>query len=98
MERQQIEQVVLDAIRDANRGRGEDEQLPVSPEAAIFGPGSPLDSLGLVGLLIDIEERLREEGVNVTLSDERAVSQTRSPFRNVPRLVAYIVSLLEQPA
>ena len=53
------------------------------PEAPIFGPDSPLDSLGLVGLLLDIEEGLQAIGCDVVLSDERAVSQKRSPFRNV---------------
>jgi hypothetical protein len=32
----------------------------------------------------------------VALSDARAMSQTRSPFRDVPSLVAYISDLLEQ--
>lgn len=93
-----LETIVLDAIKTANLARDPREQLEVSPTAALFGPGSPLDSLGLVALLIDIEDALRSEGVELALSDERAMSQKRSPFRSVPRLVAYIATLLEQPA
>ena len=55
----------------------------VAADAPIFGPDSSLDSLGLVGLLLDIEEGLQAIGCDVVLSDERAVSQKRSPFRNV---------------
>jgi acyl carrier protein len=81
-----------------NASRDPGEQLPVSPTATIFGPDSPLDSLGLVALLIDVEDGLRDAGVEVALSDERAMSQKRSPFRSVPRLVEYIQGLIEVAA
>jgi hypothetical protein len=38
-------------------------------------------------------EALDDAGHPVVLSDERAVSQVRSPFRDVPSLVDYIVQL-----
>ena len=94
MEPSRIEGIVLDAVRAANGSRGPDEQLPVAPDAPLFGPGSCLDSLGLVSLLVDIEEAFHAAGVDVTLSDERAVSRTRSPFRSVPAMVSYISELL----
>jgi hypothetical protein len=85
--------VVLEAMRNANLARDPATQLQVSPDAPIFGPGSPLDSLGLVALLFDIEEGLAGLGYQVLLSDERAMSQKRSPFRSVPALVEYVGSL-----
>jgi hypothetical protein len=94
MQREGIVQTVLDAMRAANLSRDPGEQLEVSENAVIFGPGSPLDSLGLVALLIDIEETMASEGCPITLSDERAMSQSKSPFRSVPRLVDYIVSII----
>ena len=86
----EIRQLVLRAMHNVNLARKPDMQLQVGPDAALFGGDSPLDSLGLVSLLIDIEEALSDCGVQVTLSDARAMSQTRSPFRSVPALVAYI--------
>jgi acyl carrier protein len=80
-------------MRDTNLARDAASQLAVSPEAPIFGPDSPLDSLGLVGLLLDIEEGMQAIGCSVVLSDERAVSQKRSPFRTVESLVGYIATL-----
>jgi acyl carrier protein len=85
--------VVLEALRNANLARDAAAQLPVSPDAPIFGPGSPLDSLGLVALLFDVEEGLAALGCAVLLSDERAMSQKRSPFRSVPALVDYVGSV-----
>ena len=98
MEPKDIESIILDAIRNANLARDPSEQLEVSPTARLFGRGSPLDSLALVALLIDVEEGLRAAGSSVALSDDRAMSQTRSPFRSVPALVEYISTLLAEQA
>jgi len=90
-----VREVVLQAMRLANLAREDSAQLEVSAEAPIFGPDSALDSLGLVALLLDIEDGLRSIGCEVVLSDERAMSQKRSPFRSVPALVAYITSVAQ---
>ena len=92
-----LQEIVLAALATANLARDPDQQLPVAPDAPLFGSGSPLDSLGLVGLLVDIEDALRDRGAEVELSDARAMSQTRSPFRDVPALVGYIGGLLAPP-
>lgn len=93
----EIQELVLRAIRNINMARKPEAQLEASPTAQLFGGGSPLDSLGLVSLLIDIEEALQDQGQNVTLSDARAMSQARSPFRSVDALVGYIQENLRAP-
>jgi hypothetical protein len=99
MTRDDIQRVVIGAMAAVNAARDArvQEPLQLTAEAAIFGPGSPLDSLGLVGLLVDVEDALRDEGHQVSLSDSRAMSQSRSPFRSVPSLVSYIDELLTSP-
>ena len=94
MERAEIQELVLGAITTINVGREQGHKLTVSPTAPLFGGASPLDSLGLVALLIDIEDALAGRGVSVALSDERALSERRSPFRSVPTLVDYIEKIL----
>lgn len=96
MEESRILQIVLKTLESANLARTKEQQLEISPTAALFGAPGRLDSLGLVALLIDIEEAFALEGHPVVLSDERAVSQRRSPFRDVPSLVRYIDELLAQ--
>jgi acyl carrier protein len=91
-----IREVVLTAMRNANEARDAGSQLVVAADAPIFGPDSSLDSLGLVGLLLDIEEGLQAIGCEVVLSDERAVSQKRSPFRSVQSLVSYVGTLARE--
>ncbi|PHR89734.1 MAG: hypothetical protein COA78_35640 [Blastopirellula sp.] len=91
-----LQKVVLACMESLNLARDPDEQLTIDKEAPIFGQDSPLDSLGLVSLLIDIEDALADEEVEISLSDEKAMSQRHSPYRDVPTLVAYINSQLEQ--
>jgi len=69
----------------------------VGGNPVIFGPGGTLDSLGLVNFLADLEYRLAEEhGRELVLASERAMSRSRSPFRDVDTLTAYIVELLNE--
>lgn len=90
MDRSQIQTIVLDALHMTNQAREDNQQLIVSPDAPLFGRDGQLDSMGLVALIIDIEEALSEAGHNIMLTNERAMSGTRSPFKDVPTLVAYI--------
>ncbi len=77
-----------------NHAREETEKIPIGPETTLFGKDGHLDSLGLVGFLIDVEESLQDEGIRVTLSDDRAMSEKNSPFRDVQGLTAYISKLI----
>ena len=91
-----IQDAVLQAMQSANLARDAATQLVVSPDAPLFGSDSSLDSLGLVALLLDIEEALQALGCEVVLSDERAMSQKRSPFRTVQSMVAYIGTIVRE--
>jgi acyl carrier protein len=91
-----IEAIILKAMADTNKVRDAEHQVEVSPTAAIFGPGSPLESLGLVAFLMDVEDALADAGHPITLSDARAMSQARSPFRDVPALTTYINTLVAE--
>jgi acyl carrier protein len=78
----------------ANHAREEGEKIPLSEDLELFGSSGNLDSMELVALLIDIEEALMDHDIQVSLSDERAMSQSQSPFRSVQTLAAYIGTLI----
>lgn len=96
--RLEIEQTILECIANLNQLREPKDQLTLGSEAAIFGGDSPLDSMGLVTLMMDIEDALVERGAEVSLSDAQAMSQRRSPYRDVPTLVDFIQERLEAGA
>jgi len=88
---------ILSAIRDYNLQVPADRRIPETAEAPLFGRHGHLDSLGLVNLIVMVEEQFEDvHHVALTLADERAVSQERSPFRNVQSLTAYICLLLNE--
>ena len=63
----------------------------------LFGKDGLLDSLGLVNLLMDIEQEVNERtGLCIALADDRAMSQSRSPFRTIGTLADYIGSLTNE--
>jgi len=69
---------------------------PTGENPRIFGVGAPLDSLGLVNFLADLEYRIAEEfDRELVLASDHAMSRTRSPFRDVNALTEYVVELLQ---
>ena len=69
----------------------------LGPEVPLFGPQGIFDSLGLVTLVVAVEEAIAERhGRGISLADERALSQTQSPFRTIGTLADYARSLLDE--
>lgn len=85
--------VLGEAVEATNTFHGE-QRLTFAPETPLFGRGAALDSLDLVSFLVEVETRLAERfGLESPLSDDRAMSQARSPFRTIGTLAEYILSL-----
>ncbi|ADT85344.1 hypothetical protein vfu_A00107 [Vibrio furnissii NCTC 11218] len=73
------------------------ELIEANSKTKLFGSQGVLDSVGIVFLITELEERISDDfDVDVTLADEKAMSQVTSPFRNVETLAKYIESLIEQ--
>ena len=69
----------------------------ITPETRLYGSKSALDSMALVSLVAEVESRVSDYyGKNIVLADEKAMSQTRSPFRDVESLADYIETLLSE--
>lgn len=94
MSQEQIVSLIVERLRDLGDGVERPAPADASQETALFGPEGILDSLGLVALIVDVEEAIAERtGVAITLGDDRAVSQRSSPFRTVGSLAEYIATL-----
>jgi D-alanine--poly(phosphoribitol) ligase subunit 2 len=98
-QRERIESAVLRALAEVNRQLPEEEKVPLTADVPLFGGEGRLDSLGLVNLVVETEIQIqREFGLAVALADEKALSQSRSPFRTVESLVEYVGSVLRNSA
>jgi acyl carrier protein len=97
MEEARVISVILGAVREYNQQVPVDRRISETPETTLFGAKGKLDSLGLVNLILIVEEHLKDEcHVSLTLADERAMSEQRNPFGNVQSLASYILCLLNQ--
>jgi acyl carrier protein len=94
MDRSAVVELVLGAVSNELEVQGVEEIPPLDEETPLIGEGSPIDSLGLVSVIVEVEQRLlAEHGVSVTLVDEKAMSQRNSPFRTVGALASYAVEV-----
>ncbi|MAZ07966.1 MAG: hypothetical protein CMM99_05960 [Rickettsiales bacterium] len=60
-------------------------------DTPLVGDKSKLDSLGLVGLLITVEQKLEDQlNISLTIADEKAMSLKNSPFKTIETLSNYL--------
>lgn len=95
MNREQLVEIIVSSLGEILADQGEDEFGELGESTYLIGPRSIVDSLSLVSLIVDVEQRLREErGVSLSIADERAMSQEKSPFRSVGTLAGYVEQLV----
>lgn len=94
--KQEIVELICEALREQNVGYPKPELSEPNLDTRLVGEKSALDSIGLVTLIVDLEEKIAEKyGRELVLADERAMSLRQSPFRRVESLADYIVEKLE---
>jgi acyl carrier protein len=92
-----IETIIYGAIAALNAERDPGDQIPASPDTALFGVDAVLDSLSFVSLITDVETSLNvDHGLDISLADDRALSRAQSPYETVATLRDYVVELVEE--
>ncbi len=95
--RELVEKVIFSALDNLNEERAADEQINISAETELFGGDSVLDSLSLVSIVVDIEAEIAAlSKTEISLTDDRAMSEEISPFKSVNALTDYILLLLSE--
>lgn len=101
LSRSEITGLVLSSLESVLATGPDDRPDPVElgEDTHLIGRNRVLDSMGLVTLIVDVEQRLEEEyDVVIVVADERAMSQKHSPFRSVGSLADYICQLVAEEA
>ena len=94
-----IQAIIFQALNNINDERSPDEQIAIGLDTQLFGVDAVLDSLALVSVIVDVESAVSEQAGNeISLTDDRAMSQAVSPFSDVNTLTAYIEQLLSELA
>ena len=93
--KEEVLQLIYSALKELGAETNKPELATPTPELRLLGANSPIDSMALVSLIADLENRVAESfGVDVVIADERAMSALRSPFRSVEALTEHITSLV----
>ncbi|GBD88598.1 hypothetical protein BMS3Abin03_02534 [bacterium BMS3Abin03] len=88
---------IIKTIEEFNEELDKKVDISKGRETELFSGNSVLDSLGLVNLIVAIEENLAEEfDTNITITSEKAMSRRVSPFLNVGTLTDYITEILKE--
>lgn len=92
-------EIVLAAVAELNRGRAEPIDVTRGAEAPLYGRDGVLDSMGLVAMVVAVEQAVEEQlGVGVILADEKAMSQSSNPFRTVGVFADYLQQRFREAA
>lgn len=99
LDRDTAAQIVLASLQTVLEQADEPVPPTLGPDTVLVGPTALLDSLGVVALIVEIEQRLEiDHEVSLTLANDRAMSQRHSPFRTVAVLTDYVVALAQEAA
>ena len=92
-----VQNLIIKSVKEINEQLPQEQQLGLSSKTPLFGSNGKLDSLGLISLLFIIEQNIEDEfDVSITIAEEKAMSQKRSPFRTIGTLADYIDMLLNE--
>ncbi len=93
--REQAFQIVKTAIEELNEELDYESLRDVNEDTAVFGGDEGIDSLSLVRLVVCLEQAASEAfSTPVVLSDERAMSAKRSPYRTAATITDLIMDKL----
>jgi acyl carrier protein len=93
---QHILAVIYRAIDEVNEVRVQEEWIKKEPDEELIGPGSMLDSLSLLNLVMTVEEKINETfNVTVDLTGTLAMEPVSSSLRTIAVFANYIGARLE---
>ena len=96
---EQVVTIIFEAIDEANEVRPKHQWLKKEKQAALVGPDSGLDSLGLLNLVLAVESRANAKfDAGLDLSGLLTADPSTSPLRTVSTFADHVGSLLARPA
>ncbi len=90
MEQDDLVELIAETVREYGGTMQRGVDGPIGADTPLFGPNGALDSIGLVSVVVELEQKLSDRaGRAISLMNDRALSRTRSPFRTVGSLAEY---------
>jgi acyl carrier protein len=90
-------EIVVASLNEVFAQTGLPAPESITGDTVLVGKDAVLDSLGVVSLIVEVEQRVEaEHGVSVTLANDKAMSQRNSPFRTVSVLAEHVVAMVAE--
>jgi len=91
--------IVLESLKEVFAQNGQTPPDNITDDTVLVGNDAVIDSLGVVSLIVEIEQRLESgHGVSVTLANDKAMSARSSPFRTVGVLTDHAIAMAQEAA
>ncbi|OFX38208.1 MAG: hypothetical protein A2X08_09195 [Bacteroidetes bacterium GWA2_32_17] len=92
-----VKEIVLNALNNILTVVPVEQGFEIDESTLLLAEGSIIDSLTLVSLIVDIETTYSTDyNIEISLSDDRAMTREISPFLSVSKLVDYIYELISE--
>ena len=92
-------EIVVASLKEVFAQVGTPAPDDITDDTVLVGNEAVLDSLGVVSLIVEVEQRLEcEHGVSVPLANDKARSARNSPFRTVGVLADHVVAMAQEAA
>lgn len=91
--------IVIESLNEVFAQVGTAAPADMTEGTVLVGTDAVLDSLGVVQLIVEIEQRVEQRhGVSVTLANDKAMSARNSPFRTIGVLADHVVVTAQEAA
>lgn len=81
--------LIIEMAQEILEAEGE-PSTDLDADTKLFGKAGLLDSMGLVSLIVAVEQEIEDRHeASVALADEKALSQSSSPYRTIGTLAEY---------
>jgi len=94
MELREIEKIIIETINEYFEIQ--DINAIAHDNTVLLGEDAVVDSMGLVNLIVDIESKLLDEGIEISLTSEKALSRKNSPFRTIETIAEFIKEKIDE--
>ncbi len=97
MERANLIKLIGETFEQVAEAQGQVVDQQIDETTRLYGKGGYFDSLGLVSVILELEQEINVQmDSTIAIADERAMSQSNSPFRSVGSLADYVLMLLQE--
>ena len=97
LDKAKITGIVFAAVQELNQQLPKAKRLEAAVGTPLSGAGGKLDSLGLLNLVVLVEQKVEQEsGVTLMLADDAAMAAEPNPFQTLGTLVDHVQRSLEQ--